>query len=645
MAALAPLGAQVRPYKDYLTPALHQRFTHASGYTLFLCYLIAAWQGEVKNLYWMFTPFGYTGLRTLILFIPALTIYVLRVAQWHVGTRHTVNPAATVYKYLFRSATIFTPAFYVFSSWIFVEAYLWSRAPGHKLGTTELGREYERIKLNERRVYLHWAFFVLALAQAGVHLWKDYDKIDIPALKPDNAAAAATKKSPKPYMVLFRGFPSIAAKAASLAGASWVAASASYFLVVRRPLWAIWYPIARNLWSLAKTSKPTGLSPYAPLVIQIITEGFLLVLMWEVVNKAFDLYIAQEPLKNDKPITDDSKDPNGTLLNGLKSKKDAVKAIAFWELALITSSFPTRRSTIYSEVERKKGETFQQITSICLSEIKLLIERLNMATDPNYIPTPPPTTSSTTTPTIALVPQISQPLRDDKSVTTVPPAPTDSWSHLSTATTGIVKAHSSPTNSRDALARDALQKGLIKAKQGKQHATTFLSSAYSALVASPLGTFFHTPLHRTLNVVVLGAPYSRASMLCNAITALTNLTTYSMAEDKLGRYQNCVADIIRTFTKALLALEGYVDMLGTSFESISGGGGGGGGEEGMQSVLLVREALRVGLGRIVDVFEVYLDRLGVSRVEIGEVRKALGRREGGGVGAGVVEIEMVEARR
>jgi nucleoporin NDC1 len=56
-----------------------------------------------------------------------------------------------------------------------------------------------------------------------------------------------------------------------------------------------------------------------------LVEGTLLVVLWEFINKAFDLYIAQEPLKNDQPITSDSKDPNGTLLNGIKSKKDANK--------------------------------------------------------------------------------------------------------------------------------------------------------------------------------------------------------------------------------------------------------------------------------------------------------------------------------
>jgi putative Ca2+/H+ antiporter (TMEM165/GDT1 family) len=36
----------VRPYRDYLTPALHRRFNKASRYTLLFCYVIACFMGE-----------------------------------------------------------------------------------------------------------------------------------------------------------------------------------------------------------------------------------------------------------------------------------------------------------------------------------------------------------------------------------------------------------------------------------------------------------------------------------------------------------------------------------------------------------------------------------------------------------------------
>ena len=46
LMAPAPLGASPRPYRDFLTPALHRRFNKASRYTLVLCYATAVWMAE-----------------------------------------------------------------------------------------------------------------------------------------------------------------------------------------------------------------------------------------------------------------------------------------------------------------------------------------------------------------------------------------------------------------------------------------------------------------------------------------------------------------------------------------------------------------------------------------------------------------------
>lgn len=218
-----------------------------------------------------------------------------------------------------------TLAFYLCSAWLYSETYLWSRPPQHRLGFTELGREYERIKLNERPLYLRYLFLLLAVAQAATHVCNDYDKIDVPAMTPRTTPARPARHSPKPRHVLVAALPNMATRSASLAAVVWVAGSVLYFFGPRHVAWEYYYRFGRKIWTLSKTSKPTGLSPFAPLALQFVTEGTLLVLLWEFVNKAFDLYIAQEPLKNDRPITDDAKDPNGTLINGLKSKKDAVR--------------------------------------------------------------------------------------------------------------------------------------------------------------------------------------------------------------------------------------------------------------------------------------------------------------------------------
>jgi nucleoporin NDC1 len=288
------------------------------------------WHTNACKVLWLWLPIGPTGIRTLLIFLPALIIYVLRVAQWHVGQRQTQTRVETVQKYLWRKSTFLTLAFYALSAWIFGEVYIWSRPSESKLGFTDIGRAHDRLKLNERPLYLRFLFFVLAVAQTIAHLRYDYDSIEVPAMKPkkdrdDAAAPLSTERVSKPRNILATMLPSIFATSGTLTLVTFGVGSLVYFLGPRHLIWDYYYSFNRQFISLSKTSKPTGVAPFLPLVFGFVTEGTLLVALWQFVNKAFDLYIAQEPLKNNQPITNDSKDPNGTLLNGLKSKKDAVK--------------------------------------------------------------------------------------------------------------------------------------------------------------------------------------------------------------------------------------------------------------------------------------------------------------------------------
>lgn len=56
----------------------------------------------------------------------------------------------------------------------------------------------------------------------------------------------------------------------------------------------------------------------------------MLTYLWEFANTAMTIYLSKEPIKKDKelklkPITSDSKDPNGSLLSGLRAKKELLR--------------------------------------------------------------------------------------------------------------------------------------------------------------------------------------------------------------------------------------------------------------------------------------------------------------------------------
>jgi nucleoporin NDC1 len=224
---------------------------------------------------------------------------------------------------------------------------------------------------------------------------------------------------------------------------------------------------------------------------------------------------------------------------------------------------------------------------------------------------------------VKLVPQISQPLKGE-AITTAPAKPTSKWEQISATAADIAKAHSSPGNSQQALGREYLGKGLKKAHEGAQQAESVVGTYYNKLVSSPLGWPFRHSLQRTANVIVLAAPYSRISLICNAITALTNLTTFSLKQDELGHFHHGVPSIIRIFTLAINRIDDYmasVQVHWSDYESLQKPEAE---RKNVPQVTEVREGLREGLERILGTFNEFLGGMGLSKVEIMEAKKAVG---------------------
>lgn len=299
--------------------------------------------------------------------------------------------------------------------------------------------------------------------------------------------------------------------------------------------------------------------------------------------------------------------------------------MAFWELALITDAFPDRRKTIYAEMERKNAPTFQQVTHHCLAEIKLLIDRLNVGLDPTYQPAASSAASSAASqpaPPLDLVPQISQPIKDDKEVVALPPKPSTKREWLGTVATGIVKSHSSPENSQQAYGREAINRGLKKAQESAQQAETITSTASDKFLASPLGHVFSHSLPRRAKLIVLGAPYSHLSLVCNAVTALSNLAVFSITEDQIGRFHNTVPSIIRTFTAAINKIDAYMSSLQVHWSDKETLAKPEAERKKIPEVDQVRECLQQGLQNILAGFEKYLGGMGMSMLEISDAKKA-----------------------
>jgi nucleoporin NDC1 len=234
------------------------------------------------------------------------------------------------------------------SAVVFSEVYLWSRPQYARLGMvvytryvqrrlqhefrcTDSSSTQERARLNERSVYFRTMFLVLAMIQSIVHLFSDRDRVPYPlrAVTSKYAKDPTPKSVETPLSQIRRALPTLAKDTAKIALALSVPGSLVYF-VFRSWAWNNFFSVAQYMYFLPKSQRaqPTGLAPFPELVGKVLVESFLLVFLWDFTNAAFSAYIGQEPLKKGKPLTADSNDPNGSLIVGLKAKKEFAKVCA-----------------------------------------------------------------------------------------------------------------------------------------------------------------------------------------------------------------------------------------------------------------------------------------------------------------------------
>jgi nucleoporin NDC1 len=168
-------AVRTRPYRRILTSALHRRFVHASALSLLVCYLVAILIGNKSSCkyfpilwsrastlgslprertlltiltetgLWLWFPIGTCGIRTAMLFLSCLTVFVLRVSQMHIGSRTSASSFG-----IFKQFTFFqiaqTFGWYIFSAWWFTQIYIWSSSADNDLQLVKRGRYVKRLR-------------------------------------------------------------------------------------------------------------------------------------------------------------------------------------------------------------------------------------------------------------------------------------------------------------------------------------------------------------------------------------------------------------------------------------------------------------------------------------------------------------------
>ncbi|KAL3468307.1 nucleoporin protein Ndc1-Nup [Aspergillus heterothallicus] len=567
-------AAKPRPYRRILTSALHRRFVHASALSILVCYLISILIGDKSSFFWAIFPIGACGIRTVLLFISSLSVFVLRVGQMHIGSR-TTSSAIHTFKHLFPLHVLQTLGWYLFSAWWFSEIYKWSASTNAHLEWVKRGSPHERASLNERPIYIYTYHLLLAIAQSVAHLYLDYDRVPIPlterAAGPDQKTHPIESVSKRIQAELPRLLKDGFLRSFVVA----MVCPVAYTFFLRRRAWSYAMSCTKLFWDFPRSAAdPPGLIPPVNpfLITRTLFSGGLLVLLWQSTNLFFSIFLSKEPLKRGQPLTTEVKDPNGSLLNGLKAKKETVRAFAFWELVYISQQFPERRKAIFNDIEREGGPAWSQILEASRDVIKGVSNRVDE--DKSSSSAPKPSSTSKETPVLHTLPRLTDSPKAD-NIFASSPKPATTQGKLEEGFSKTLRAlGESPdwTPKARARARDAFDRAssIVLSPERKQRLLGSqdiklltgtsptkpenLHPLITRLLRSPAGHLLRQTYARRLCGIVLGTPTTSLSSIIDSIESLTHLLIASLQEDPYGKVQADVPGVVRLFTETATTL-------------------------------------------------------------------------------------------
>ncbi|KAL8980735.1 MAG: hypothetical protein Q9177_005794 [Variospora cf. flavescens] len=634
-----PAPNRTRLYREFLTPALHRRFTQAAGVSLLLSYITAIVIGDKTSLIWAWFPLGRAGIRTLLLFLSPLLVFVLRVAQLHCGSRSTTSPFQTFRQYLQRRDILETSFCYAFSAVLFSEVYIWSVSKEANLNWVVQGRSWERQRLNERPVYLRSLYLGLALLQTGFHLWMDYDTIR-GSVEPVDQASPPQESSQapsNPVEQLKSRFPKLLQEIGIISSFSAVIGPIVYSLTVRKTAWRISHACARFLqWDIPSKAELSIIPPYhITLIIRSLISSFCLLLLWRGSNLAFSVYVAQEPVKRGQPLTQDSSDPNGSLINGLRSRKSLVRAFAFCELAKISQSFPQRRISIFKDIDCPGGPAWSQISSECLKMIQGIYTRISEYSSPS---TQQQQQQLFINPDqLQSLPRMGIPPKEE-AVVLQPSAPSTKRELVESKVGSFAKSvgnnpasgNGSPVVQQSKYYLEQARTKLLSPEQQQAvspaHVQSTINTYLTRFLRSGFGQPFRQTFARRVRSIAFGQPLSECVTIVDAIDALTRLATASIHEDDYGKVARDIPTVVQTFITTHQSLENLI--VGTllqphwtdvEFQESR--------REEVQEVQVTLDALRHGLAELMNAFGAFAPEIGLEGKDVRAAEMIAGKNK------------------
>ena len=288
----------------------------------------------VNAVIWSWFPIGLSGLRALAIFACILPLIILRIAHSHIGRRNFNSRFDAFRRMIWQSQHIENILTYALSSWLFGQLYLLSIPEEANLRwITYYGGD--RPRLNERALFYTVNLVLVGVLESLLHLYFDFDRLELRTVNPvepeRNPAAA---RGPDPWPRLVNMVPVILLRSLTIAISVGLANYIFVYSLLRRSAWGRAMAFFRWFYhNLPRSNIPPSQAPWSIWMLgRSIWASFLFCVLWDVTGLAFMLQMEKGPFKLRQPLTSESKDPNGSLVNGLKSKKPRIQVRVPWTL-------------------------------------------------------------------------------------------------------------------------------------------------------------------------------------------------------------------------------------------------------------------------------------------------------------------------
>jgi nucleoporin NDC1 len=277
---------------------------------------------------WSWFPLGPTGIRTVFFFFCTISIIILRIAQYHPGFRTSDSAAHTFFQYGLTLPTVEALFTYSTSAYLFSQIYLWSLPEGSGFEWITYFMS-DRARLNEKPILLTTHLVLVGIFQALRHLYEDVDRLSLGVARPEAGTGKPMDGDASIQVQRFKDqLPGIVLSSVNQSILGFIITLFVYPLLLRATIWRTMMTFLRPIYKLPRTNMvPTTLPFSFTAILRCWFVSLMILLAWTTANTAFSLFLVKSPLKNGKPLTTDSKDPNGSLLNGLKNKKLSIKVL------------------------------------------------------------------------------------------------------------------------------------------------------------------------------------------------------------------------------------------------------------------------------------------------------------------------------